>query len=81
MDKNVFIIPWGISSKLNVIAQMEFKHTYFEAAIQNLNHYATRTLLSRIVSDHIFPCDNITGKGINPIIHTVYILLHEYLWH
>ena len=36
-------VRWGISPKVNVIARLEFKLSYFEAAVQHGCHYATGT--------------------------------------
>ena len=32
-DKEVYVFPKGISPKVNVIAQLKFELTYFEAAV------------------------------------------------
>ena len=40
------IFPHGISLKVNVIAQMEFRLNYVDVAAQHVSHYATDTPLS-----------------------------------
>ena len=42
--KGIHAFPKGISSKVNVIAQLEFKHAYYDDAVQRVNHYATGIL-------------------------------------
>ena len=37
--------PKGFSLKMNLIVRLEFKLAYFEAAVQYLSHYATKTPL------------------------------------
>ena len=38
----------GISSKVNVIAKIEFELVYYDIAVQRINHYAWETTLSSI---------------------------------
>ena len=38
-DKEVHILPKGITLKVNVIAQIEFKLAFFEAAVKHFSHY------------------------------------------
>ena len=42
-DKGVPTFPMGICLKVNVIAQLEFKLTYYDSAVQHFNYYTTRT--------------------------------------
>ena len=51
--------PKGISSKLNVIARLEFEHVYFKAAVQHFSDYVFSLLYFFIVSRIccIFLCD------------------------
>ena len=42
-DKGVHIFPKGICMKVNVIVEVEFELSYFEAAVQHFIHYATET--------------------------------------
>ena len=39
----------GICPKVNVIARLEFKLAYYDAAFQRFNHYTTNTLPCRLV--------------------------------
>ena len=38
----------GMSSKVTIIARLDFEPTYFEDAIQNVNHYTTEDCPIRI---------------------------------
>ena len=40
-DKRVHAFHEGISSKVNVIARIEFELAFFEVAFQHVSHYAT----------------------------------------
>ena len=42
-DKRVYIIPKGISPKVNEIARLRFELAYFEAAVQLFSYYITET--------------------------------------
>ena len=42
-NKGVRTFPEGISTKVNVIARLEFEFTYFEVATQHFTHYAMET--------------------------------------
>ena len=42
-DKEVYTFPKGISPKVNIIAQREFKLTQFEASVQHFGHYVIET--------------------------------------
>ena len=35
----------GIRPKVNVLAQLEFKLTYYDSVAQRFNHYTTRMLI------------------------------------
>ena len=43
MDKGVHAFLKGISSKMNIIAQLEFELAYFKATVQYFNHYTRET--------------------------------------
>ena len=43
MDKRVHTFPKSIRPKVNVIAQLEFELTYFEATVQLFSHYTTES--------------------------------------
>ena len=38
-------LPKSISSKVNLIAGVEFELGYFEAAVQHFSYYATRSFI------------------------------------
>ena len=40
--KEFIPFPRGISSKLIVIMLLEFKHTYYDVAVQHVSHYTTQ---------------------------------------
>ena len=42
-DKEINIIPWSISPKENVKAQVDFELTYFYVTVQLFNHYTPET--------------------------------------
>ena len=33
----------GICPKVNIIAQLEYEHAYYDSAVRHFNHYTTRT--------------------------------------
>ena len=41
MVKGVHNFPKGISPKVNLIAQLDFELTYYNAAVQYISHYTT----------------------------------------
>ena len=41
VDKKVYTFSKGISTKVNVTAQLELEFTYYRAAVKHFNHYAT----------------------------------------
>ena len=43
MDNRVHTFAKNISSKVNVIAQLELELAYYDFAVQHVNHYATGT--------------------------------------
>ena len=40
-NKRVHTFPMGISLKVNLITQLEFKHAYFKAPVLYISNYAT----------------------------------------
>ena len=42
-DKGVHTFSKDISQKVNIMSRLEFKLTYFEAAVQYFNHYTMGT--------------------------------------
>ena len=46
-DKRIETFLKGICLKLNMMAQLEFKHAYFEKAVQHVSHYAMEHPLPR----------------------------------
>ena len=47
--------PKGMCLKVNVIAQSDFEHAYYDSAVQDFTHYATRT----------FPTDSFVWTQLN----------------
>ena len=43
-NKAVHIFPKSICPKGNIIAWLEFEHTYYDFAVHRFKHYTTRTL-------------------------------------
>ena len=39
----IYIFPLSIGSKVNLIAQLEFAHAYYDVAVQYVSHYTTQT--------------------------------------
>ena len=50
LNKGVHMFPKSVSVKVNLIARLEFKLTYFEATIQYFSHYSMRTLTVNLLS-------------------------------
>ena len=42
-DIGVHTFPWGISPKVNVIAQLEFELTHYDIAVRCVSHYTIKT--------------------------------------
>ena len=42
-DMEVHTIPKGVNPKGDVIARLEFEHTYYDVADQNFSHHSSRT--------------------------------------
>ena len=49
-DKEVHTFPKSISSKVNVIASLEFEHAYYDVAVLHVSHDATGTPPKNLVS-------------------------------
>ena len=71
LDKEFSIFHKSFNPKVNVIARMEFKLTYFEAVVQHISFYTTETLPCMYVCMYVllsmknhfyFPLDRITFK-------------------
>ena len=48
--KGVYTFPYGISSKINLIAQLLFERAYYNLAARQADNYATRTIPEDIAS-------------------------------
>ena len=44
-DKEVHTFPKGICPNVNVIARLEFELTYYDSAVQHINHYISLLFL------------------------------------
>ena len=42
-NKGVHIFPKDTNPKVNIIAWMEFEPAYYDAAVQHISHYTTKT--------------------------------------
>ena len=43
MNEGVYIFPKSISPKVKIIAQLEFKFTYYNVIVQLFSHFTTET--------------------------------------
>ena len=42
-DRGVHTFPKGVCLKVNIIARLEFKLTYYDSTVPRFNHYTMRT--------------------------------------
>ena len=62
-DKRVHAFPKGISPKMKIIVQLEFKLTQFEVAVHHFSHYAMRTTPPHTGKDTSWSNDKLTKLG------------------
>ena len=73
VSKGIHIFLMGISSKVNVIARLEFEHTYYVVTVQLFSHYITGIPLSHVRDANKNNCDSIKYQKLCVVLHFLFV--------